>query len=585
MLRRFRLLILSFLFIGGTMCLAPNRSVSAVSRGRTQADARIIKGHAAFKAKKYREAERWFKLAVEVDKSYPLAWLWLGTTYARMKDYPAARTCFNTVLELAPANSQDAKDARRKLKDLPQPPRAEEEEPPPPTPYRVMLNSTEVFGAAPPQKRNGVMAIAMGAAMTQLGWEKDYDDVAHEIIWFRGGERIRLRAKNRSVAITDAQGGNERRVVLSQAPYEVKTANGDVLMVSLQFFKDVLKIDAGTNDALRTIYLTNIITGPPPTSTTPPPPSGTAILRGHLKPVRVLAWSRDGSKLASGSDDGMVQVWDVARSGNLDGRLAKAFSTALPVRALALSPNGDAVISGHDDGSVRLWSVDGDEGAQVLTRPNVGAVAALAWSNDGTSFVSSHIKPGTLKTGVVAVWNRARHTADYDRITLLSTSRALLFSPKGTLFLADGYAPLRGIDLNNAANSLSLTGDDRKPMQSLAISPEGKTLAGTDEDGIWHEWDLTASGTRLSERRIANGNAGWFAGSAVRSIAFASENRVLLVTAKGLVSLDRTTRKQTFLSSAAKTVYSVACADGVCAAGSEDAVHLLSGNAISNESN
>src|SRR4029079_13904472 len=35
-------------------------------------------------------------------------------------------------------------------------------------------------------------------------------------------------------------------------------------------------------------------------------------LRGHPLPVRWIAWRPDGQQLASGGDDGVARIWDVA---------------------------------------------------------------------------------------------------------------------------------------------------------------------------------------------------------------------------------------------------------------------------------
>ena len=55
-------------------------------------------------------------------------------------------------------------------------------------------------------------------------------------------------------------------------------------------------------------------TGSPTTMHTSPPRTvaihPTAVLRGHARAVSALEWSHDGRRLASGSVDGTVMIWD-----------------------------------------------------------------------------------------------------------------------------------------------------------------------------------------------------------------------------------------------------------------------------------
>src|SRR5947209_7842595 len=60
------------------------------------------------------------------------------------------------------------------------------------------------------------------------------------------------------------------------------------------------------------------------------------ILRGHTGPVRCLAYSPDGSELASGGEDGFLLIWDVA---NGKERLARQ-DVRSALRGLAYSPDG-----------------------------------------------------------------------------------------------------------------------------------------------------------------------------------------------------------------------------------------------------
>src|SRR5438445_175545 len=88
------------------------------------------------------------------------------------------------------------------------------------------------------------------------------------------------------------------------------------------------------------------------------------LLKGHNGPVRCLAYTRDGSVLASGGDDGTVRRWAQAAG---KGRLAGAGHTDC-VRALAFSPDGVQLASASWDDTVRR------------RRPHDGLVGQVAFT-------------------------------------------------------------------------------------------------------------------------------------------------------------------------------------------------------------
>jgi WD40 repeat protein len=83
-----------------------------------------------------------------------------------------------------------------------------------------------------------------------------------------------------------------------------------------------------------------------------PPPSESFATSGHAGSVLAVAYSPDGTTLASGSGDQTVRIWDVRSGTNLHTLTGHTDS----VRAVAYSPDGTTLASGSDDQTVRIWT-------------------------------------------------------------------------------------------------------------------------------------------------------------------------------------------------------------------------------------
>ena len=95
------------------------------------------------------------------------------------------------------------------------------------------------------------------------------------------------------------------------------------------------------------------------------------VLKGHSQSVRSVAFSRDGTTLASGSNDATVYLWDVSSGTERD--VLKGHSQS--VLSVAFSPDGSMLASGSEDGTVRLWHVSSGECLAVLVSLEEGWVA------------------------------------------------------------------------------------------------------------------------------------------------------------------------------------------------------------------
>ncbi len=108
------------------------------------------------------------------------------------------------------------------------------------------------------------------------------------------------------------------------------------------------------------------------------------IYHGHSDAVNAVAWSPDGTRIASGSDDGTVQVWDAA-SGKI---LTFYHGHSDMVIAVAWSPDGTRIASASSDKTVQVW--DAAKGDNVYTYAgHSDAVNTVAWSPDGTHIASA----------------------------------------------------------------------------------------------------------------------------------------------------------------------------------------------------
>jgi len=194
--------------------------------------------------------------------------------------------------------------------------------------------------------------------------------------------------------------------------------------------------------------------------------------------VRCVAFSPDGQLLASGSQPGIVRLWNPNEGKQIGEDIHENEGD---ITSLAFSPNGTLLAIGSYDSTVKLWNVR-DQGVIKTLSPRLNVYSV--------AFISDNQLAIGLQNGTIKLWNLKRDTET--GVKVLQGHKAAVtsvkFDSKNQLLASgseDGSIKIWKPQIST--DVITLEGYNG-PINSVAFSPDSNLLVSGADDGTVKVW-------------------------------------------------------------------------------------------------
>jgi WD40 repeat protein len=273
----------------------------------------------------------------------------------------------------------------------------------------------------------------------------------------------------------------------------------------------------------------------------------------HPGEVVAVAVTADGSRVATGGDDGIIRIWNLADLGNQAKRPAELKGHDATIQQMVFSPaNPKVLVSAGDDGRIMAWNVERGCRTQqselqeariygiAITR--LGTLLASAGA-DGYVRLFSLANTNLACDGsrVRGYSSEARGSQKIEVITdgILSGHGGLIlavaFDPEGDHLASAGQDGSIRLWMRNTGSfslaRLALESQSPGLVTTVAVSPDAKSIAAGNDKGYIHVWNLP---TESAEPTVEEAAWKWRAHEKpIRSLTYVRIGNQLAIVSAG----------------------------------------------------
>ncbi|MBV9656895.1 MAG: hypothetical protein JO295_02185 [Verrucomicrobia bacterium] len=224
-------------------------------------------------------------------------------------------------------------------------------------------------------------------------------------------------------------------------------------------------------------------------------------LAAHFKRTRITGLASDPAlaRFATAGDDGYAKLWNLTDLP-LTPQAAAAPAESVPfleltehddlAKAVAFSPDGTRVASGGFDGTIRIRSLGTEQSSRVIKAGD--ALNAVIFSPDGKLVLAAGRAGGVQAFAVDGagdnpVWKLAAHANRINDLGLSCDGKSF--------FTASDDGSLRLWSLADQSLEITIETGGMIPGQKsevkflgLAVAPDGRMVAGSQSDGTVSVW-------------------------------------------------------------------------------------------------